>query len=157
MNDIKLAIVIPYYKLTYFEETLISLQNQTNQNFNLYIGDDASPETPSELIEKYSGIISKYKRFNTNLGGKELTRQWERCIDNLTENEEWIMLLCDDDILTENYIDKFYSNLTEINQSKLTVVKDNCKVIYTKGDVVQGPYQYEKIESSTGFFKKIIF
>ena len=157
MSEIKLAIVIPYYKLTYFEETLISLQNQSNQNFNLYIGDDSSPENPSELIEKYSSIITKYKRYDTNIGGKYLTKQWERCIDDLTENEEWIMLLCDDDILTENYIDKFYLNLPEIIQSNITVVKYNCKVIDTKGNVVQGPYQYEKIESSTVFFKKLFF
>ena len=44
-----LAIVIPYYKYTFFEETLLSLQNQTNKKFNVYIGDDASPENPLDL------------------------------------------------------------------------------------------------------------
>ncbi|WP_312311261.1 glycosyltransferase [Empedobacter brevis] len=157
MDSNKLAIVIPYYKLTYFEETLISLQNQTDQRFNLYIGDDASPENPSELIDKYSGIIKKYKRFDTNLGGKELTKQWERCIDSLVENEEWIMLLCDDDILTENYIEKFYLNLNEVTSLNISLVKYNCKVINSKYELVQGPYQYEKIELSTMFFKKLFF
>jgi len=39
-----LAIVVPYYKLTFFEETLKSLKSQTNKKFKVYIGDDASPE-----------------------------------------------------------------------------------------------------------------
>ncbi len=32
-----LAIVIPYYKLTFFEYTLQSLAKQTNQRFKVYV------------------------------------------------------------------------------------------------------------------------
>ena len=41
----ELAVVIPYYKIDYFEETLISLKNQTNRNFNIYVGNDCSPSS----------------------------------------------------------------------------------------------------------------
>ena len=41
-----LAIVIPYYKLTFFEATLQSLADQTDKRFMVYIGDDASLESP---------------------------------------------------------------------------------------------------------------
>ncbi len=50
-----LAIVIPYYKLTFLEATLLSLANQTDQRFKVYIGDDASPEDCTPLLEKYRG------------------------------------------------------------------------------------------------------
>ena len=83
MDKPKLAIVIPYYKLTYFEATLKSLVNQTNKNFSVYIGNDNSPEDPQDLIDKYSEIITSYKKFETNLGGEFLTKQWERCIDTM--------------------------------------------------------------------------
>ena len=46
-----LAIIIPYYKLTFFEDTLESLANQTDKLFKVYIGDDASPENPTDLLE----------------------------------------------------------------------------------------------------------
>ena len=46
-----LAIVIPYFKLTFFEATLQSLANQTDKRFKVYIGDDASPESPIFLLE----------------------------------------------------------------------------------------------------------
>ena len=42
-----LAIIIPYFKLLFFEETLQSLAIQTDKRFKVYIGDDASPEDPS--------------------------------------------------------------------------------------------------------------
>jgi hypothetical protein len=39
-----LAIVIPYYKRTFFEETLQSLAKQTDKRFVVYVGDDAGQE-----------------------------------------------------------------------------------------------------------------
>jgi len=157
MDKPKLAIVIPYFKLTYFEETLKSLKAQTNQNFSLYIGNDNSPEDPQYLIEKYSDIITLYKKFETNLGGVSLTKQWERCIDTMVKDEEWIMLLCDDDLLSVNYVNKFYLHLDRVINLNISLIKYNCKVINTKGDVVQGPYTYNQIEDSVLFFKKLFF
>ena len=54
-----LAIIIPYYKLTFFEATLQSLARQTNQQFKVYIGDDGSPENPLILLEKYKDALNK--------------------------------------------------------------------------------------------------
>lgn len=105
-----LAIVIPYYKLTFFEATLESLADQTDKRFKVYIGDDASPENPIDLLEKYKGKFDfVYHRFDTNLGGISLTKQWERCIA-LSEKEEWIMILGDDDYLSDNLVDSWYKN-----------------------------------------------
>ena len=50
-----LAIIIPYYKLTFFRETLDSLAAQTDQRFHVYIGNDASPEDPTNLLEEFEG------------------------------------------------------------------------------------------------------
>jgi hypothetical protein len=73
-----LAIIIPFYKLTFFDETLQSLANQTDKHFKVYIGDDAS----LEKLFKYKGKFDfVYQRFETNLSGISLTQQWERCID----------------------------------------------------------------------------
>ena len=103
-----LAIIIPFYKLTFFEATLESLANQTDKRFNVYIGDDQSPEDPIGLIEKYTGKFNViYHRFENNLGSISLTQQWERCIE-LTDNEKWLMILGDDDMLGSNVIEEFY-------------------------------------------------
>ncbi|OAB27874.1 Glycosyltransferase involved in cell wall bisynthesis [Flavobacterium fryxellicola] len=105
-----LAIVIPFYKLFFFEETLQSLANQTDKRFKVYIGNDASPENPNHLLEKYQGQFEFiYHRFESNLGGTSLVKQWERCIAKI-ENEKWIMILGDDDYLETNVVAKWYQH-----------------------------------------------
>lgn len=39
----KIAVIIPAYKDTYLLNTLISINNQTDKKFNLYICNDSSP------------------------------------------------------------------------------------------------------------------
>lgn len=124
MSEIKLAIVIPYYKLTYFEETLISLQNQSNQNFNVYIGDDKSPQSPESLLKDYqSNFNIFYKKFDENLGSKgELVHQWNRCID-LSKDEEWIIILADDDYLSYNFVEEFYKSINVANCNNINLLR----------------------------------
>lgn len=109
-----LAIIIPYYKLTFFRETLDSLAAQTDQRFHVYIGNDASPEDPESLLKEFEGKFAfTYKKFNDNLGGTSLTRQWERCIE-MMQNEEWFMILGDDDVLTDQVVASFYHKVHHI-------------------------------------------
>jgi glycosyltransferase involved in cell wall biosynthesis len=123
-----LAIVIPYYKLTFFEETIGALANQTDKRFKVYIGDDASPENPTELLNKYRGQFDfVYHRFETNLGGISLTQQWERCIA-LSANEEWVMILGDDDYLGNTVVEQFYIHLPDF-VSKTNVVRFASRTI----------------------------
>lgn len=77
----KLAIVIPYYKIDFFEDTLISLSNQTNPKFTVYIGDDLSPHCPVNLISKYKDKLNIiYRKFEYNIGNVNLVGQWKRCV-----------------------------------------------------------------------------
>jgi glycosyltransferase involved in cell wall biosynthesis len=111
-----LAIVIPYFKLIFFEETIKSLSNQTDKRFKVYIGNDASPENPLLILEKYKDKFDfVYKVFEDNLGSISLVKHWERCID-LANNEEWIMILGDDDVLEENVVECLYKHLTIFNK-----------------------------------------
>ena len=109
----KLAIVIPAYKATFLAAALDSIAAQTCQDFTLYIGDDCSPNNLEEIVDKYRDKINLvYKRFNTNLGGKDLVAQWVRCID-LSHEEKWIWLFSDDDIMQENCVEEFYKTIRE--------------------------------------------
>ena len=146
-----LAIIIPYYKLIFFESTLISLDNQTNKNFNVYIGNDGSLENPENLIAKFQHKFRiKYFAFKDNLGTKSLTKQWERCID-LSKDEEWIMILGDDDVLGENVVEEFYNNLTQIIKVS-NVVRFATYKINGKSKLVSDIYTHPKIEKSIDFF-----
>lgn len=147
-----LAIIIPYYKLTFFEATLQSLANQADKRFKVYIGDDASPEDCTSLLEKFEGKFDLiYHRFETNLGGTSLTQQWERCIA-LSKNEEWLLILGDDDVLGENCVANFYNNEIEIRNSTANVIRYACNVINTEGAVFLGPYFHPKLELASAFY-----
>ena len=142
-----LSIVIPFYKLTFFEETLDSLANQTDKRFKVYIGDDASPENPSKLLEKYKGKFDfNYYRFETNLGGISLPQQWERCIARI-KDEEWIMILGDDDYVDENVVAQFYSHLPEF-QSKANVVRFASRTIVQEENYKATICQHPVLESA---------
>lgn len=151
-----LAIVVPYFKLTFFEATLQSLANQTDNRFEVYIGDDASPENPSSLLEQYKESINfKYKRFNNNIGSISLVKQWERCM-TMVQEEEWIMILCDDDILGESVVAEFYASVNEVNQQDINVIRYATQVINQYSEVISEIYQHPKLEKSIEFlFRKI--
>ncbi len=146
-----LAIIIPYYKLTYFKETLQSLADQTDKRFKVYIGDDASPEDPTVLLDKYKGQFDfVYHRFETKLGGISLVKQWNRCFE-MIDDEEWVIFLGDDDLLEENVISEFYRNLNEINSVTNVVRFSTCK-IDALGLLISPQYTHPKIECSIDFF-----
>lgn len=108
MNN--LAIVIPYYKIDFFEETLQSVAAQTDSRFTLYIGNDASPHDPLPLIQKYFPEGNyQYFNYEENLGGQNLAMQWERILENV--DEEWFQILGDDDMVSENFVAEFYKSL----------------------------------------------
>lgn len=153
-----LAIIIPYYKLAFFEETLQSLANQTDKRFKVYTGDDASPENPLGLLEKYKGKFDfVYHRFETNLGGVSLTQQWERCI-SLSGNEEWIMVLGDDDFLGANVVEQFYDHLPEF-KSKTNVVRFASQLVHepekSKSKIYVNPVWERATDSFYRKFKRI--
>lgn len=146
-----LAIVIPYYKYDFFEATLQSLASQTNKQFHVYIGDDASSKPPNELLEKFQNQFSfTYHRFKNNLGGTSLVQQWYRCLQ-MVQNETWVQILGDDDVLTPNVIASFYDNLPKIREIHSTVIRFATQVIDENGRAISGIYQHPKLELATDF------
>ena len=140
----KLAIVIPYYKMVFFKETLKSVASQTDKRFTLYIGNDASPDDPFPLIEKYFPDGNyHYFDYKENLGGKNLAMQWERILENV--KEEWFQILGDDDVISENFVEEFYKNLAEINQNNCNVVKFSQCWINENGERITDFTEYDQL------------
>jgi len=142
-----LAIIIPYFKIDFFEKTLSSLAQQTDQRFQVYIGDDASPVPPEELLKKYQGKFSfTYKRFNDNLGSISLAKQWERCIE-IMQDEKWFMILGDDDVLGEKVVEVFYENLPEIEKTA-HVVRFSSVLINEKDEPISQEFHHPQLENA---------
>jgi len=131
-----IAIVIPYYNYRFFSQTLESLAFQTDKRFNVYIGDDCSPDDPGKIISKFETLITiKYKRFEYNLGQHSLSEHWNRCVA-LINNESWIMVLGDDDIIHNNVIENFYKNINQIQLCGSTLIRLSTIVIDENNQVI---------------------
>jgi hypothetical protein len=149
-----LAIIIPYYKFAFFEATLLSICSQTDKRFKVYIGDDASPEEPDDLLKKFEDDISfDYKKFNNNLGGTSLVKHWERCVD-MVGDEEWILILGDDDTLDSNYVSSFYAHIEEIEYQKINVIRFATVVIDQNNKKLSAIHIHPKLEKSTDFLMR---
>lgn len=151
-----LAIVIPYYRKTFFKEALQSLSDQTDKRFNVYIGDDASPADPKEFIKQFSQSFRiTYKRFDSNLGSQSLVQHWDRCIA-MTQNEDWIMILGDDDFLSKNLVEEFYKSLQQIDKLKNNVVKFATKVVDKRGsEIYSSTCKHTNMNANDAFYEKI--
>jgi glycosyltransferase involved in cell wall biosynthesis len=115
-NLASLAIVIPAYKIKFLRESLQSIAGQTNQNFQLYIGDDCSPEPVADIVREFSERLPlKYHRFDRNLGGISLVQHWERCIR--LSNEPWVWIFSDDDLMDEACVAAFYAELKTTHEN----------------------------------------
>lgn len=146
----QLAIVIPAYKANYLDEALKSISNQTCKDFHLYIGNDCSPYNLEEIVERYKNKFNyTYKRFDNNLGSKDLVAQWERCID-MVQNEEWIWLFSDDDIMGESCVEEFYKQQPQHNSCDLfhfnVQVIDNNSTPITALPITNFPEELNALE-----------
>ena len=150
----KLAIVIPYYKISFFEETLKSVFAQTDKRFTLYIGNDASPDNPKSLIIKYfpAGNYNYYD-YSENIGSKNLAMQWKRILDNVTE--EWFQILGDDDMISENFVETFYENLDTVINDGSSVIRSPHIHINKNGTIIKDFTFQDRNSNAATFFQNI--
>lgn len=150
----RLAIIIPYYKITFLRETLLSLENQSDKKFTLYIGNDASPHDPEPLIrEVLQHTPFRYFSYPENLGGSNLALQWERILKNVTE--EWFHILGDDDVISENFVEQFYAESATVEKTGSNVIKYALDRIDEKGEIIdKGPIFTKLIDPVDNFMGK---
>lgn len=109
-----LAVIIPYYKKQFFYKTLLALALQTDKRFHVYVLDDASPESPSDVVNVFKNDLEiSYKRFDENYGHFSPARHWNRCLTEVAL-EEWVCFLPDDDVPTRNFVAAFYHGISTL-------------------------------------------
>jgi hypothetical protein len=96
----------------------------------------------------------EYKKFEDNLGKKSLSNHWDRCID-LSNNEEWIMILGDDDSYSSNLIESFYQ-LNDSVKSKTNIIRFAKQNIFIdKDEIVDVQYNPEYESASDSYYRRI--
>ena len=148
----RLAIIIPAYKATFLPAALDSIAAQTCQDFTLYMGDDCSPEPIGSIGEQYKDKIDLvYKRFDTNLGGKDLVAQWERCIA-LSKDEPYIWLFSDDDVVEPNCVEALLKQI-EATKGIYDLYHFDVNEINDKGELTKSLPEYPQLLGAYDFYK----
>ena len=143
----RLAIIIPAYKTTFLSAALDSIAAQTCKDFTLYIGDDCSPEPLGSIVEQYRNKIELvYRRFDTNLGGKDLVAQWERCIA-MSQDEAYIWLFSDDDVMEPNCVEELFYQI-EKTGGAYDVYHFNVDIINERGALKKLKQDYPAVRQA---------
>ena len=148
-----LAIVIHTYRSRFIAKTLDALLTQSSHEFNLYIGDDHSPDDIESIVNPYAEKLKiEYKRFPENVGQKSLTKHWERCI-KMAQEEHWIWLLPDDDVPNSECVATF---LNAINTKEVLAKVFRFQTVHINVDdeVIFQPVLCPTKESNVDFILK---
>lgn len=147
----ELAIVIPAYKGQFLGKTLDALCAQTNHEFNVYIGDDCSMDSLYSIVEPYTDRLNiSYHYFDTNLGGRSLTSQWDRCI-GLVNEEKWIWCLPDDDVPSIDCVEEFYNAINNCGNENI-LYRFNSRHINESDAIIRTFPSCPDFESNIQFF-----
>jgi len=91
-----ITVLVPAFRSRFLPQLLDSLCSQTDSDFTVIVGDDASPDPIATVCDAYTHRLNlRYVRFDKNMGAKDLAGQWNRCLE-LCE-DEWIIMPGDDD------------------------------------------------------------
>ena len=131
-ND-TIAIIIPAYKSVFLKEAIESVRNQNDNNYHLYIFNDASRDSEIESIVSSFKCDNKlsYFCFKYNMGQKSLPNHWNRCIKK-TKKEDWIWLFSDDDLMDNDCIKNFRLTLNSNQSTRLlrfNTIKFQCNTV----------------------------
>lgn len=96
------SFVLPAYKAQFLREAIESILNQTYQNFELVIVDDASPEDLKSIVNIFSDTRIRYYRNEKNIGGTDLVKQWNHCLSFATG--DYVILAADDDVYDKKFL-----------------------------------------------------
>lgn len=146
----ELAIVIPAFKADFLKSALSSIAHQTCKDFIVYIGDDCSPYDLKSIVKEFENVFPLvYKRFDNNMGGKDLVSQWNRCLD-LTQGEKWLWLFSDDDMMGPRCVELFYNQLKSF--PIYDVYHFDVKVIDDNNNITSIPNSYPEVISNYDYY-----
>lgn len=128
MENPLVSVCIPAYNnADYILDTINSILNQSYKNIELIIVDDNSLDDTLEVVKSVQDERIKVYHNDKNLG---MSGNWNRCLELCTG--EFVKLICADDIIATNAIEKEVEALVS-NQSA-TLVCSDTKLVDLNGN-----------------------
>lgn len=105
-----ISIGLPAYKPFFLEKAIASVLNQTYNDFELIIVDDASPYDLNKIVTKFPDPRIRFYRNNHNLGKESIVKNWNQTLQYA--RGAYFVLFSDDDLYHKDFL-KELINLTE--------------------------------------------
>lgn len=125
------SILIPAYKAKFLKEAIDSVLNQTNEDFELIIVDDHSPEDLYSIVSAYTDKRIRYYRNDHNFGALNVVDNWNRCLSYAVG--DYVICMGDDDMLLptclEDYVEliKKYPGLN-VYHTRVLLIDDQSNI-----------------------------
>lgn len=100
----KYSFVLPAYKGAHLGESITSILCQSYTDFELIIVDDCSVDNIESIVASYSDSRVEYYCNEENIGGVNLVRQWNLCLEKARGS--FVILASDDDVYESDYLTK---------------------------------------------------
>jgi len=118
-NDNIITFIIPTIGRKTLKNTLISLQNQTIENWKAIIIFDGCNQNINNIDERIKIVCCN--KLGSNINNAGLVRNYGIEI----ADTKWIAFLDDDDVIDENYLEKFYEELKLNNDIDVLIFRMN--------------------------------
>ena len=118
-ESVKVSVCIPAYNNEkVIGATIKAILEQTYENLELIVVDDASKDNTVEIVKRFAETDSRVllHRNTNNLG---MTGNWNRCVE--LADSEYIKLICADDILLPQSLEMEMKALTKDENIVMTI------------------------------------
>lgn len=128
----KYSIAIPAYKPEYLKECIESILNQTYQDFELIIVNDASPFNIDNVMAQFNDSRIRYYINTKNCGAVDVVDNWNICLSYA--KGDYIICMGDDDKLAPDCLEVYnaliekYSGLG-VYHTRTEIIDENSKHI----------------------------
>lgn len=130
--DPLVTIAIPAYKGRFLKQSIESALNQTYENIEVVIVNDASPEQLDDIVTSFHDPRIRYYVNETNVGGADPVENWNRCLKYA--KGDFFALLCDDDVYDKDFITQMLSLASQY--PNIDVFRSRVKVIDADENVI---------------------
>ena len=132
MNN-KVSVIIPVFNMqSYIKETIISVQKQTYENYEIIIINDASYDNTMKIVSEMAAEDSRIHIYNLN---RNFGAAYARNFGIQKAKGDWIAFLDGDDLWVPTKLEK-QLNLSEITQGEF--IFTGSKFIDEKGKTLKG-------------------
>lgn len=98
----KVSVLIPTYNCAkYIGQAIQSVLDQTFEDFEIIISDNASTDNTEEVVRDFKDLRIRYYKNNINV---EMGNNWNRCL--FSSKGKYIAILCSDDIWLPLFLEK---------------------------------------------------